>query len=98
MSNMTKSKLFSKMEKMLEKHPMIAKSKVLSVNELVYMLRFEDEEYNISLIEKDGNWSCIPSARETFIGTKTLALKIASIDFDVEGCNEEMICMIVHTK
>ena len=95
---MTKSKLFSKMEKMLEKHPMIARSKVLSVNELVYMLRFEDEEYSIGLIDKNGNWSCIPSAKETFVSTKTLALKIDSIDFDVESCNEEMICMTVHTK
>ena len=95
---MTKSKLFSKLEKMLEKHPMIARSKVLSVNELVYMLRFEDEEYNISLIDKNGEWSFIPSAKETFISSKTLALKIASIDFDVESCNEEMICMTVHTK
>ena len=95
---MTKSKLFSKLEKMLEKHPMIARSKVLSVNELVYMLRFEEEEYSIGLIDKNGNWSCIPSARETFVSSKTLALKIASIDFDVDGCNENMICMTVHTK
>ena len=95
---MTKNELFNKLNGIIKKHPMIARSKVLSVNELVYMLRFEDEEYNISLIEKDGNWSCIPSARETFISSKTLALKIASIDFDVESCNEEMICMTVRTK
>ena len=95
---MTKNELFSKLNGIIKKHPMIARSKVLSVNELVYMLRFEDEEYNINLIDKNGNWSCIPSARETFISSKTLALKIASIDFDIEGCNDEMICMTVHTK
>ena len=95
---MTKNELFGKLNGIIKKHPMIARSKVLSVNELVYMLRFEDEEFNISIIDKNKNWSWIPSARETFISTKTLALKIASIDFDVEGCNENMICMTVHTK
>ena len=95
---MTRNELFGKLNGIIAKHPMIAKSKVLSVNELVYMLRFEDEEYNISLIDKNGEWSWIPSAKETFVSSKTLALKIASIDFDVDGCNEKMICMTVHTK
>lgn len=82
---MSRSEFFIKLNEMFSKHPMIAKSNPKTLNELIYVLRMEgDQDYCIST--NDG--SCIPSVRETFVPTKTLAKKVISIDWHEESDEE----------
>ena len=75
---MTNVEFQAKLKEMYAKHPMIALSKVKSLNELLYVLRMEgDRDYSIST--NDG--SCIPSVRETFVPTRDLAKKVVSIEW-----------------
>ena len=85
----------AKLQVMYKEHPMIARSKRKTVNELFYMLRMDKEnDYNISLIE-DGVWTCVPSVKECFIPVKTLAKHVKNVECDEEdyGCKE--ICLTV---
>jgi len=78
---MTKTEFLVRLNKILKKHPMIAKSNPMSLNELVYMLRMENEDWCIS----DNIGGCIPSVKETFVPTRLLAKKIKSIEWDEEA-------------
>ncbi len=76
---MTNAEFQAKLEAMYAKHPMIAKSNPKSLNELMYVLRMEDDrDYSIS----DNEGGCIPSVRETFVPTKWLAKKVVSIEWE----------------
>lgn len=77
---MTNAEFFKKLNGIIKKHPMIAKSNPMSLNELVYVLRMEDDNYCIS----DNEGGCIPSVKETFISTRLLAKKIKSVEWDEE--------------
>lgn len=82
---MTRAEFFGKLNKMFDKHPMIAKSNPKTLNELIYVLRMEgDRDYAIST--NDG--SCIPSVRETFVPVKALAKKVLSVDWHEETDEE----------
>lgn len=86
---MTRGEFFNKLNEMFDKHPMIAKSNPKTLNELMYVLRMEgDIDYAIST--NDG--SCIPSVRETFVPTKTLAKKVTSIDWHEEIDEQYGVC------
>lgn len=74
---MTKSEFFVKLNAIIAKHPM---SNPMSLNELVYVLRMEDEDWSIS----DNEGGCIPSVKESFIPTRFLAKKIKSVEWDEE--------------
>lgn len=92
---MTKNKFNKLLAKAFDKHPMIKMSKVKSLNELIYVLRMEfEEDFCINTIEADGVFGFIPSVKETFIPTRTLALKIKSMEYDEEmfdECNEHVL-------
>ncbi len=76
---MTNVEFQAKLEAMYAKHPMIARSNPKSLNELMYVLRMEgDRDYSIS----DNEGGCIPSVRETFVPTRTLAKKVVSIEYE----------------
>lgn len=76
---MTNAEFQAKLEAMYAKHPMIARSNPKSLNELMYVLRMEgDRDYAIS----DNEGGCIPSVRETFVPTRTLAKKVVSIEYE----------------
>ena len=76
---MTNAEFQVKLEAMYAKHPMIARSNPKSLNELMYVLRMEgDRDYSIS----DNEGGCIPSVRETFVPTRTLAKKVVSIEWE----------------
>jgi hypothetical protein len=76
---MTNAEFQKKLDAMFAKHPMLANSNPKSLNELMYVLRMEgDRDYSIS--PNDG--SCIPSVRETFVPSRELAKKIASIEWE----------------
>ena len=76
---MTNAEFQVKLEAMYAKHPMIARSNPKSLNELMYVLRMEgDRDYSIS----DNEGGCIPSVRETFVPTRTLARKVVAIEYE----------------
>lgn len=76
---MTNAEFQAKLDAMFAKHPMLARSNPKSLNELMYVLRTEgDRDYSIS----DNEGGCIPSVRETFVPTRTLARKIVAIEYD----------------
>lgn len=76
---MTNLEFQKKLDTMYAKHPMIARSNPKSLNELMYVLRMEgDRDYSIST--NDG--ACIPSVRETFVPTRSLAKKVMSIEWE----------------
>ena len=82
---MTNNEFLAALNKAFAKHTMLAKSNPKSINELLYVLRMEfDNDFCISIPEKNGAWNCIPSSKETFIPTKTLARKIDSINYEEE--------------
>ena len=76
---MTNAEFQAKLEAMYAKHPMIARSNPKSLNELMYVLRVEgDRDYAIS----DNEGGCIPSVRETFVPSRTLARKVVSVEYE----------------
>ena len=76
---MTNAEFQAKLKAMYAKHPLIARSNPKSLNELMYVLRMEgDRDYSIS----DNEGGCIPSVRETFVPTRTLAKKVTSIEWE----------------
>ena len=95
---MTKQEWKNKLEQIYKEHPMIARSKKKTVNEVLYMLRMDKEnDYNINLIE-DGIWSCIPSVKETFVSVRTLAKYVKSIEIDEHDYGCEEICLNIVTE
>ena len=95
---MTKIQFNKLLSNAYDKHPMLKASKVKSLNELIYVLRMEfEDDFCINTAQADGAFGCIPSIRETFIPTRTLALKIKSIEYDEETFEEmgQHLLMIV---
>ena len=98
---MTTNEFFKALNEAMDRHPIIKRSKVKTINELLYVLRMEfNEDFNVSINEKDGTWGCIPSTKECFIPVKTLALKIKGIVY--EEVNDEdagcVHCLTINTK
>lgn len=96
----TQSEWELKLTGMLNKHPMFKLSNPLSINELVYMLRNEEENYNLNILTDKKDWLFIPSAKETFVPTRTLAQKIIKIEVDdfEDACCQNTIFLNIHTK
>ena len=81
---MTNLEFQKKLEGIYSKYPIIAKSEKKSINELSYVLRMTDEDYCLNITDGNGSFMCVPSVKETFIPTHTLAKKIEEIEFDEE--------------
>ena len=79
--------------------PHIAKSKRKTLNELVYVLRMTDEDYQLNTFEegKPNSWGVIPGVQETFIPVKDLAKKVVSVEFDEETYEEMGIKLLMVT-
>ena len=97
---MTNQEFQVKLQELYNEHPMIARSKKKTVNELLYVLRMDKEnDYNVNLVE-NGIWSCIPSVKECFIPVKTLARHVKSVEYDETdyGFEVKEICITVVTE
>lgn len=93
---MTNAEFLSKLNAMFNEYPIIAKSKVKTLNELVYVLRMQNEEYQLNTTDtKNGAFSFIPSAKETFIPSRELAKKIVSVGFNENAYKEYGINLLV---
>ena len=81
---MTNAEFQQKLEAMYAEHPIVGKSQRKTFNELVWMLRQDDVDYNISIppYEEGMGWLCIPSVKECFIPVKALAMHVKEIEVD----------------
>ena len=75
---MTNVEFQTKLDAMFAKHPILEKSNPKSLNELIYVLRVEDD-VDYQVITNTG--MCIPSVREAFIPVTWLAKKVTSIEY-----------------
>ena len=80
---MTNAEFQKKLEKMYESHSIITKEKRKTFNELVWTLRQDNVDYNISIPSyKEDGWLCIPSIKECFIPVKWLAMHVKEVEID----------------
>ena len=80
---MTNAEFQKKLEKMYESHSIITKEKRKTFNELIWTLRQDNIDYNISIPPyKEDGWLCIPSIKECFIPVKWLAMHVEAVELD----------------
>jgi hypothetical protein len=94
---MTNAEFQVELEKMYQEHPIIAKRKQKTLNELVYTLRMSGENYQLNTFDRDSpySWGCIPGVQDTFIPVKDLAKKVVNIEFDEETYNDMGIKLLL---
>lgn len=94
---MTNAEFQVELEKMYQEHPVIAKRKQKTLNELVYTLRMSGENYQLNTFDSDSpySWGCIPGVQDTFIPVKDLAKKVVSVEFDEETYEEMGIKLLL---
>ena len=65
------------------KHSLLNLSWKRGVVSLVYVLRMSGKDFNINMADPDeAGFGMIPSVRDTFIPSRDLARKIATIDYE----------------
>lgn len=98
---MTNAEFQKKLEEMYKSHSVITKSPNKTFNELVWTLRQDDVDYNISIPPYEDNmgWLCIPSVKECFIPVKALVKHVSKVEFDEDFNDDEFgydgICLTV---
>lgn len=94
---MTNAEFQVELEKMYQEHPIIAKRKQKTLNELVYTLRMSGENYQLNTFDRDSpySWGCIPGVQDTFIPVKDLAKKVVNVEFDEETYNDMGIKLLL---
>ena len=81
---MTNAEFQVKLEEMYKSHIVITKKPNKTFNELVWTLRQDDVDYNISIppYEEGMGWLCIPSVKECFIPVRSLAKHVKKVELD----------------
>ena len=97
---MNNAEFQQRLEEMCKKFSFITNKPNKTVNELLYVLRMDEEnDYNISLFSKALNqWTCIPSVKECFVPVKTLAKHVKEVRVDEDDdfqCKEICLTVIV---
>ena len=88
---MTNAEFQNYLEGLYEKHSLIAKSRKKTFNELAYVLRQDNVEYNISIppYKEDMGWLCIPSVKWCFIPVSTLAMHVKAVELEEMDFEED---------
>lgn len=86
---MTNVEFMNKLNKLFDEHLPI-KSKKITINELIFVLRHDNEveDYNLNIDSKSLGFS-FGFAKESFFPTRYLALKIDSIEYEEDDCEDE---------
>ena len=95
---MTRNEFFKRLNNLIAAHPIIAKSKRKTLNELLYVLRMDKEhDYCINVDDPaaENRWLCIPSVKECFVPVRDLKKHVRSVDFDEMGEGSEAVCIVV---
>ena len=93
---MTNHEFMTWLENEYAKYFTINKSKVKTVNELIYALRMSNKDFCLNLVGGNGGCVCIPSAKETFVPVRYLERKIKTIEYDTE--EPEYPLVIIETQ
>lgn len=93
---MTNREFLTKLNEMFALHPVIKLSQQKSLNELIYVLRMSDTDYQINLASEKtpSEFGIIPSVKDTFVPSRDLAKKIVSVTFDEEAFNEYGVSLL----
>ena len=96
---MTKEDFHKKLEAMYKEHSFIIAKPKITFNELVWVLRQDNVDYNISIppYKEDMGWMCIPSVKECFIPVKQLAMHVNVVELD-EDEEYDGICLTVYLE
>jgi hypothetical protein len=88
---MTNNEFLAKLNKLFELHMPIP-SKKMTVNELIFVLRHDNEveDYNLNINSKSLGFS-FGLAKESFFPIRHLALKIDSIEYEEDDCEDESL-------
>ena len=78
---MTNKEFNKYLEDKIAQHPLMRR-KPNTLNELIWVLRQEPVDYNLSWSNPDGSWTCVPSAKECFIPVRDLAKHVLKIEYD----------------
>lgn len=86
---MTNNEFLAKLNTLFKQHLPIA-SKKITVNELIFVLRHDNEveDYNLNIDSKSLGFS-FGLAKESFFPARYLALKIDSIEYEEDDCEDE---------
>lgn len=101
---MTNAEFQKKLEAMYAAHPSIASGTKKTLNVLVWLLRQDDVDYNISVppYKEDMGWLCIPSVKECFIPVQALAMHVAEVEVDESFEDDDFeydgVCLTVHLE
>lgn len=95
---MTNEEFQVKLEEMYKKFPLIAMSKQKTINELVYVLRHDNDvpDYCLNINSKSTGFS-FGFVKESFFPTRLLALKIKSIEYEWPE-DSEMPVLVAYTN
>ena len=96
-----KVEFFNHLNELITTHPLIAKSKRMTFNELTYVLRMDKRyDYNINVkdLTKPNSMMCIPSVKECFIPISNLKQHVKSVDFEENDFDCEEICITVYLE
>lgn len=88
---MTNAKFQQQLEEMYNKYSFISKTRIKTLNELVYVLRMNGRLTGINWqlnIEKENGCTCIPGVMDSFIPVRDLAKGVTSVEFDEEIYND----------
>lgn len=92
---MTNVDFQNKLQEMYNQYSVIKLSKQKSFNELTYVLRMSENDYQINTTDKKNNsFGLIPSVKETFIPSRDLAKKVVSVEFDEKVYKEYGIYLL----
>ena len=97
---MTNAEFQKKLTEMYESHLVTKTSVKKTFNELVWVLRQDDVDYNISIPPYTDNmgWTCIPSVKECFIPVRDLAKHIKKVELDEDDFECDEICLTVYLE
>lgn len=81
---MTNAEFQNKLERMFEQHFIILRGQKTTFNELTWILRQDNVDYNINIppYKEDMGWLCIPSVKECFIPVSALAMHVSKVEVD----------------
>lgn len=95
---MTNTEFQKKLDEMYNDYPMIAISKKKTINELIFVLRNDNDVDDYCLnIDSGSQGFSFGLAKKSFFPTRTLALKIKSIEY-VEDDESEYPALVITTN
>ena len=97
---MTNAEFQKHFKEVRDSYNLIGKGDKLTVNELLYMLRMDQDvpDYNVNLIDEAGRLFCICSVNQCFVPTKSLVWYVKEIELDEDFSDTEEICLTVYTQ